>query len=234
MSERAPDGGPAPRRSTTDPMLALSLELNEQRRDTQRLHDHQVQLASDLSELGAWVSSQRQQLDGLGDSLGKLADAVAGDQEEEEDDGRPRPVDWLTLDRDQAEEAWKGLWAWLADYLVPTFVLTREELVDCWPRHRALRDALSAMWVAQRAATDPKRARRTADVEWQLRYRPDGMKLLVELTARLRCGPGRCSIAGTAEGPVPEDNEPARPELWHEEGINADLEERPEPEQEKR
>lgn len=230
MNERAPDGGPAARQNSVDPMLSLSIEQSEQRRDIQRLHDQQVNLASDLSEMGGLVAGTRDQIQALSSAVSELSEAVLGAQDENEDDQRPRPVDWWILDREQAQIAWDGLWTWTADYLVPTFLVTREELVDCWPRHRALRDTLAAMWVAQRAATDPQRARATADMEWQLRYQPEGMKRLDAQRKRLGCQPGKCRFVSETGGRVPEDGEITRPELWHRSAIKDDLAQRPEPE----
>lgn len=232
MTETAPDGGPAPRRPTgSDPLVQLSMELTEQRRDHQRLREQQTQLASDLSELGSDVRTTHDEIRQVAHSLNELATSVAqqlGEQEDDSDDRPPRPVDWWLLDREQARETWDQLWTWVEQYLVPTFALTRDELVDCWPRHRALRDVLTAMWVTQRNASHQS-ARATADIEWQVRYRKEGMATLGELTSRLGCSAAKCAISGD-RGAMPGDNEITRAELWHRDGIADDLAARPEPE----
>lgn len=223
MSEQAPDGGPAPRRPAgQDPVLQLAS-------DVQQLQDQHTQLASDLSEMGGEVATARNEVAKVATSLTELANSVAEQlgQTDEGETSRPNPVDWWTLDREQARETWDGLWTWVAEYLVPTFLLTRDELVDCWPRHPALRDLLTSMWVTQRHATAPN-ARPNADIEWQEKWRPGGLSTLAELTARLGCRAANCATSGVRGG-MPEENELTRPAVWHREGIEQDLAARPEP-----
>ncbi|MER7015848.1 hypothetical protein ABT324_30810 [Saccharopolyspora sp. NPDC000359] len=216
----APDGGPD-RRRPRDGELELAEQLAE-------LSDKHSQLATDVSQLGAHLQGEQQQ---LRTQVAALAGSVTGltkkiDDAFGEDAADPTNIDWYTLDRTEAEEAWAGLWRWLVEFYLPRYAPTREELPDCWPRHPGMRDELSWLWCAQRAAYAPGAAVGTA-AQWHTLWRAGAFAQIQELARRLNCGPAKCQ--GHRLGDLPGDNEPTREEVWRSEWIQTDLEARPLP-----
>lgn len=86
----------------------------------------------------------------------------------------PGPWCWALLDAEQAEKAWHALTRWVASVLVPTYAITRSELVDCWPRHPEIVAELS--WLRQTYLEAHQRDAAAAEnMMWHLRCKPGAL-----------------------------------------------------------
>lgn len=220
MMAMAPDGGPA-RRRPADTDLELAEQLAE-------LADRHTQLATDVSELGGHLAEEQQKLHSQLASLGGTVTQLAQQIEDAlgEQAANPASIDWWTLDRAEAEKAWSGLWQWLEEFYLPRYAPTREELPDCWPLHPGMRDELSWLWCAHRAAYAPQAAIGTV-AQWHTLWRGHAFTNIKALARRFDCGPAR--HLGTPQGDLPPEHQPTAPHLWRAEGIQIDLDSRPDP-----
>lgn len=220
MTATAPDGGPA-RRRPLDGELDLAGQLAD-------LADKHNQLATEAAVLGAHLSDEQQHLRAQVASLGGSVNDLAQQIEKMFGDAAadPATIDWWTLSREDAEKAWSGLWQWLENFYLPRYAPTREELPDCWPLHAGMRDELSWLWCAHRAAYAPQAAVGTA-AQWHTLWRASAFAQIKDLAHRFDCGPGR--HCGTPHGDLPPENQPTEPRFWRSEGIQVDLDARPGP-----
>lgn len=110
------------------------------------------------------------------------------------------PVDWRRLDGDEADEEWAGLVAWVT-WLRDRYDLGVSDLPECWWRHGASIEELTAVRIAYEAAYDPDGGGGTLPSVWHLE--------LDQVLDRLRrrwlrgCAGGDCT-AKPAESPTPE------------------------------
>lgn len=217
-SDNAPDGGPSRRRPTES-----DVDLLDQ---ISRVQDGLQQLSSDVSEIGGSVQTARDENTRLSNEVSALADRVSaalGDSGES-----VAVLDWWTLDQEQAETAWSGLWQWLAEFYVPRYLPTREELPDCWTRHAGIRDELSWLWCAHRAAYAPHVPVGVA-AHWHTLWRHGAFQQVANLAQRLDCAPGRCRGQRLQDGPPPDSRELSDPARWFTDGIQADVDTRTPP-----
>lgn len=66
----------------------------------------------------------------------------------------PAIVNWRDIDDEDREEACRALAEWVQDWLVPRYALTRKVVPDCWYRHPAMVEELSALHTAWMVAFD--------------------------------------------------------------------------------
>lgn len=103
----------------------------------------------------------------------------------------PGPWCWPLFDAEQATTAWDALGRWVGEVLVPTYELTRGQLVDCWPRHPRLVAELSWLRHGYLEAHALGAAAQKAS-DWHLRQLP-GVLAAARVLAHgdsNGCGPG--------------------------------------------
>lgn len=176
------------------------------RRGPERV-DHELELAA-----------LRADLDALAGEFATLAGAIA------DGPGGPAWPDWFTLDQRRAEKAWTGLWAWIRDYLCPTYLLTRAELPDCWTRHPGMRDEMSWLWGTHRAAYGSAGGP-TVVSSWHLTWRDGALRGVAQVAHRAGCSPGKCRGQRITDT-LPAEGELTSADLWIQDGIDADLQRR--------
>jgi len=66
----------------------------------------------------------------------------------------PAIVNWREIADEDRAEACRALAEWVQDWLVPRYALTRKVIPDCWYRHSAMVEELSALHTAWLVAFD--------------------------------------------------------------------------------
>lgn len=179
----APDGGPAV--SPHAAMLQGALERVGEL-------DYRVRmLGSDLANIGGTVAS----LTNLAHEVTALHDLVRASMAQPEEDAAAGDecsvVDWSSLNRAEATEAWERLYAWLDGWLVPTYRVSVRQLPVCWPFHAAMREELSWLrttWVQayRRGPLVPA----AAGAEWHTRWFPAALSRISGHAKAAGCSPG--------------------------------------------
>lgn len=133
----------------------------------------------------------------------------------------PGPWCWPLLDAGQAAAAWDALARWVGEVLVPTYELTRGDLLDCWPCHPRLVAELS--WLRHAYLDAHARGALAAKAaDWHLRHLPGVLATFRGLArASLNdpplCGPGHHLTRLEGEDRYLADrmtSEPAGREHW--------------------
>jgi hypothetical protein len=140
----------------------------------------------------------------------------------------PGPWCWPLLDADQAAAAWDSLARWVGEVLVPTYELTRGDLLDCWPRHPRIVAELSWLRHAYldahaRGAVPAKAA------DWHLRHLPWVLATIRGVARPNPNDPPLCGPGHHLTHPDEDDRylaeksagEPATLEQWHDAWLEA-------------
>jgi hypothetical protein len=138
---------------------------------------------------------------------------LAGQRDRFITDGEP--IFWPALTRQEAEEEWPRLYAWV-EHLKARYP-NGVRLPDCWWQHSDLIEALAALRDFERGCFAP-RGKPTAAVEWQRAFRDTETRL--ELWIRRL----PCAVTGRGHQPVLVSQHV--PDAWLE-VVRADIEARP-------
>lgn len=161
-------------------------------------------------------------------TLAQRLDQGGGARNDADDDSDLHQVNWLILTRPQAEHEWERLCAWLTDVLISDYAITRKQLPDCWTFHADIRNALSALRVSWAQAVEPE-APAGLLVDWHLRQLGGVLELIAAAKNRSRCGAGKHAGQKMSEDhEAPDEDVPADPAYWVDEGREQDLAKRPE------
>jgi hypothetical protein len=111
------------------------------------------------------------------------------------------PIDWPTLDAEQAATAWDNLAHWITHTLVPWHEITRDQLPDCWALHRPAVIQLSWLHHTHKAAHRPGATGHLV-ADWHTRWLPAALSTITAAIPRhgtRTCAPGQ-HLANSADG----------------------------------
>jgi hypothetical protein len=155
-----------------------------------------------VADLGLQLAALSRRLDQLTVRHNDLAEATYQlvDQTAAARDGLPdHPIApappapcWADMTAEQAAAEWDTLADWIAHTLVPWYEITRDQLPDCWPRHRPAVMELSWLHHTHRAAHQRDALPHLA-AQWHTEWKPTVLHALGEVIPRhgaRTCGPG--------------------------------------------
>lgn len=166
------------------------------------------------------VSAQVEEVAEQGRRLAAAVEALAGDDEADSEAPAVLPR-WAQLNQDEAHRAWIGLNDWLLGVLVPVYEVTVAQLHGCWPAHPAIREELSwlrACWIQAYEAD-----RGASAAEWHTRWLPGCLDRIAAHFKRAGCS----QAAHRKPKPGEFRADPATPETWWRDAIDADIRNRP-------
>jgi hypothetical protein len=118
-----------------------------------------IQLDQDLHEI-------RQQVTGVLEQVGRLADIVDRIAKTVDDHAPAGAIWWPDLDGAEGSKRWGELEMWIVDVLRARYPEQAKSLPECWDEHPAMIDAVTAGWLAWLAAYKAP-GKLTGPITWQ-------------------------------------------------------------------